>query len=172
MLPATVYYDNKQHLFEPFPLVPNFPIWYSARQPCPSFNPTIPPPLPTLSPSHEIILVEPLLVAPAPLGHEILIPPLPPLLLLPPLPRHPVRLLLPPLVLGPLRRPLPRQVRLLVGGQVVDGARPARLVQPVDRRVEAGGDEGFFGLLGLGLVSGLDRTGVGWIAGGVWCSVV
>lgn len=166
-----MYYDNKQHLFEPFSLVPKFThlVFIATARSLFQHHHLFSTSPPTLSPSHEIILVEPLLVAPAPLGHEILIPPLPPLLLLPPPPRHPVLLLLPPLVLRPLRRPLPRQVRLLVRGQVVDGARPARLLQPVDRRVEAGGDEGFFGLLGVWLA---DRIGLGWVAGVVLCSVV
>ena len=66
--------------------------------------------------SHEIVLIEPLLITPASFGHEILISPLPPLLVLPPLPRNLFLLLLPLIILDSLLRPLLRQIRLLVGG--------------------------------------------------------
>lgn len=121
-----------------------------------SFSFPPPPPTPhTADPtrpkphSHEILLVEPVHVTPPPFPaglHQLLPPLLPPFLLRPPLPRQPFLLLPSPVGLEPLLRPLPRHVRVLVGGEGGWRVGAAGLFEAVDGRVEAGWDEGFFGL--------------------------
>lgn len=129
--------------------------------------PRLPPPLPFLHlcpslpipiPSHKILLIEPLLITPAPLGGpQILVSALPPRLVLAPLTRHLLLLFGAPLALGPLLGPLPREVGLFGGGEAGGREGFARLFEAVDGGVVAGWGEVFFGLGG-----GEGREGISW----------
>lgn len=104
--------------------------------------------------SHKIILIKPFLITPPLPLHQLPIPSLPPLLLLPPFPHNLLLFLLLLLSLPSLLGALTGQVCFFCCGELVGRGDGAGFLEAVYDVVCAGGDEDFFGLRKGSLVKG------------------